>query len=162
MAKTPDPRVLTPKDVVYRVIEPGSWHPDPKGRGGFRIEPDAFEDPRQMKPETLSFFVKGAATPREALAILSARGSARRACGTGKCAPTPEQMYLADYRVAAVSGQVILDIVNSSNNQLSLKDQGGGRQIDQKGHLEIIHGHQFSNTWRMHAEILSEDETLGA
>jgi hypothetical protein len=117
MATTPGPRILLPQDTVYRVIEPRFW--DAEG-----IKADAFEDPHLASPETLSFFVKGYATPRVALGVIGNRKQARIDCGTRNRKPSPEQLCQARYRIAELSASILLEAVRSPDNRLSIEMVG--------------------------------------
>lgn len=152
MASSSSPRLLKPDDRLYRVIEPPFW--DESG-----IKADAFEDPHLTDPETLSFFVAGLATPRNALSVLAIRSKARRDCGTGKVRPTPEQMFQAGYRVAALSAAVILDAIAAPDSLISIEEVDGGH-VSKKGHLGIYDGRGLSLTFSKSARLLSEQETL--
>ena len=69
-------------------------------------------------------------------------------------------MYEKGYRVGALSASIVLDVVNSDNNQLEIK-KSGNNDIDVRGHLEIVRGHEYSATLARNATVLTQDETLG-
>jgi hypothetical protein len=97
------PRQLGKNDYVYRVIDPE--HRDENGPLAI-----AFQDPGKDYA-SLSFFVERAATPSDALAILSQFSRAKKLCGTRGTPPSAEQMYDHGYRVARLPAKFILKAI---------------------------------------------------
>ena len=147
------PRKLQPDDILYRALAPidGCDENGPTA-GGFEDTGGSLKQPS----DTLSFQAEGVA----ALSAISGRASVRRACGSGKNQPTPQQMYEHGYRVAAIRAEVALQAC-AANPKLSIVQSEDGSQIEPNGHIQIKNGHNLADIWARNAAILSKEETFG-
>lgn len=127
--------------------------------------PQAFEytgiDRSTGRPSpTLSFSVKAEATPSDVLAAISRQAIARRLCGTGKRAPSPETMYRRGFRVAALPAREVLDACQLPDAGVHIVSDALGNEVEPNGHLQLHGGAGLAEIWARLSRTLSRGETF--
>ncbi|MBM3472304.1 MAG: hypothetical protein FJX75_03395 [Armatimonadetes bacterium] len=153
------PRRLKPDDTLYRAVRPGEC--DEQGPLRSAFEYTGIDRSTGRPSATLSFSVRGEATPSDALAAISRQSVARRLCGTGKRPPSPEAMYRHGFRVAALSARPVLEACARAGTEVRVVADPSGNEVEPNGHLQLHAGSRLARTWASHSRILSERETFG-
>lgn len=136
------------RDLLYRKLDPGHW--DPTARQAF---PEAFQDPG--KPYTrLSFYVARVVdSPAAVFRLFGRFGAVKKACGVSS-PPSPAQMCDAGYGMAELPANVI--------KALGLEVETiDGRQINERGHINVIRGQEYAILLYAEARVLERHEIIG-
>jgi hypothetical protein len=84
----------------------------------------------------------------------------RKLCGSGELPATPEAMFRAGYRVAALPAEVILEACSQRGARIHIVPDAAGNDYESNGHLQLFDGHRLADTWARHARLLDEHETF--
>ena len=152
------PRRLRPDDVLYPAMRPGEY--DAQGPLPHAFEYTGIDRTTGLPSGTLSFSVKGEATPRDALAAISRQSAVRRLCGTGKRAPSPGVMYQAGFRVAALPARDVLEACRAPGAGIHIVADGAGNEVEPNGHLQLHGGAGVAEIWARLSRTLTRAETF--
>jgi hypothetical protein len=139
-------------------MRPGEY--DAEGPLPYAFEYTGIDRTTGLRSATLSFSVKGEATPRDALAATSRQSAVRRVCGTGKRAPSPEVMYDAGFRVAALPARDVLDACRAPGAGIHIAADGVGNEVEPNGHLQLYGGAGVAEIWARLSRTLTRGETF--